>query len=99
MISLINTELITSRPLVENDDNNRFTILALAYDSGFNSKASFYRVFKLMIGMTPNSLQEINEISAAISKQPRLKYRLYFSFKFRLGNKFVIVFILTILQQ
>ncbi len=46
------------KTLVENDDNNRFTILALAYDSGFNSKASFYRVFKLMIGMTPTAYRK-----------------------------------------
>jgi AraC-like DNA-binding protein len=33
--------------------NNNFTILAIAYDSGFNSKTTFNSIFKSQIGMTP----------------------------------------------
>ncbi len=34
-------------------DNNRFKIIALAYQSGFNSKSTFYNLFKKMEGITP----------------------------------------------
>jgi AraC-like DNA-binding protein len=37
------------------------TLLALALDSGFNSKASFNRVFKKMTGMTPR--QYVGQVS------------------------------------
>lgn len=35
-------------------ENNNFSILALAFDSGFNSKSSFNNVFKKHKGMTPS---------------------------------------------
>ena len=35
-------------------NNNRFTVLAIAYDCGFNSKASFNRIFKQETGFTPS---------------------------------------------
>lgn len=34
-------------------ENAKYTILGLAYDVGFNSKASFYRAFKKVEGKTP----------------------------------------------
>ncbi len=34
--------------------NQQFTLLAIALDSGFNSKASFNRIFKKHTGMTPS---------------------------------------------
>jgi len=34
-------------------ENNNLTLISLAYDSGFNSKATFNRVFKQMTEMTP----------------------------------------------
>jgi AraC-like DNA-binding protein len=34
--------------------NNSFTILAIAYDSGFNSKTTFNAIFKSVTGMTPS---------------------------------------------
>ncbi|HOF20799.1 MAG TPA: AraC family transcriptional regulator [Bacteroidales bacterium] len=38
--------------------NNNFTILAIAFDAGFNSKATFNSIFKLQTGMTPSEYRE-----------------------------------------
>ena len=38
---------------IQNKEYTNKTLLAIAFDSGFNSKASFNRVFKNMTGMTP----------------------------------------------
>lgn len=35
-----------------------YTILAIAYDSGFNSKSAFNKVFKDVMGMTPSEYRE-----------------------------------------
>lgn len=35
-------------------NEQRFTVLAIAFDCGFNSKASFNRIFKQKTGMTPS---------------------------------------------
>ena len=37
------------------------TILAIAYESGFNSKASFNRIFKSLMSMTPNEYKKKND--------------------------------------
>jgi AraC-like DNA-binding protein len=34
-------------------DNRKFTIMASAYESGFNSKSTFYRIFKEYTKLTP----------------------------------------------
>ncbi len=39
-------------------ENANFSIIALAYDCGFNSKATFNRVFKNMTGTTPSEYQK-----------------------------------------
>ncbi len=36
------------------EDFSKYTIMALAYEAGFNSKATFYRNFKAIKGMSPN---------------------------------------------
>lgn len=41
------------RRLVERDEHRGWSVLDLAYESGFNSKAVFYRVFKEEHGVTP----------------------------------------------
>lgn len=38
---------------IEEGGSEKLTLLAIAYDSGFNSKATFNRVFKQQVGMTP----------------------------------------------
>lgn len=35
------------------EQNKRFTLLGLAFDSGFNSQASFYRIFREVTGLSP----------------------------------------------
>lgn len=37
------------------------SILSLAFDSGFNSEASFYRIFKKHVGMTPTQYVKSNQ--------------------------------------
>ncbi|MDZ7796667.1 MAG: helix-turn-helix domain-containing protein [Candidatus Marinimicrobia bacterium] len=38
--------------------NDRFTILAVGYDSGFNSKTSFNTLFKKHVGLTPSEYRK-----------------------------------------
>lgn len=38
--------------------NNNYTILAIAYDSGFNSKTTFNSIFKSQTGMTPSKYRK-----------------------------------------
>lgn len=39
---------------LEDEDSSNYTLLAIAMDSGFNSKSSFNRVFKQITGETPS---------------------------------------------
>lgn len=39
-----------------------YTILAIALDTGFNSSASFYRIFKNHTGLTPSQYIKRNKI-------------------------------------
>ncbi len=41
------------KKLVSQSSNQKYTLMAIAYDSGFNSKASFNRNFKKYTGLTP----------------------------------------------
>lgn len=49
------------KQLVAQPENQKFTLLALAYECGFNSKASFNRNFKKVTGLSPTEyLKSIN---------------------------------------
>lgn len=37
----------------QNGDVDKYTIMSIAYDAGFQSKASFYRIFKQKLGVSP----------------------------------------------
>jgi AraC-like DNA-binding protein len=51
----INTLRIEAfKEMVANPNNQKYTLLALAYDCGFNSKTSFNRHFKKMTGFSPS---------------------------------------------
>lgn len=43
--------------LVNDQANDRFTLLSLAFDSGFNSKSSFNRAVKKHLGISPSELK------------------------------------------
>jgi AraC-like DNA-binding protein len=42
------------KALMTDPKNKNYKLISLAYDAGFNSKASFNRIFKQMTGMTPS---------------------------------------------
>ncbi len=44
--------------LLDDPDNERRTVLELAYEAGFSSKATFYRYFRARMGMTPKAYRE-----------------------------------------
>jgi len=53
--SLINSYRVeTVKKKLEDPSQRRFTIMAAAYESGFNSKSAFYRIFKEYTGLTPS---------------------------------------------
>jgi len=43
---------------------NHFTVMAIAHDSGFNSKTAFYSAFKKNVGGTPNQFRKKEQLSA-----------------------------------
>ncbi|MDW3195039.1 MAG: helix-turn-helix domain-containing protein [Cytophagales bacterium] len=46
-------------------ENKHLTLLALAYEVGFNSKASFNRIFKKNTGLTPSQFLRQKEVSTS----------------------------------
>jgi len=46
------------KELIKQDVSKQFTILALAYESGFNSKSTFNAIFKKLTGLTPTEFRK-----------------------------------------
>lgn len=46
------------KELMQKDKQKQFTILALAFDSGFNSKSTFNSLFKKFTGLTPSEYRK-----------------------------------------
>jgi AraC-like DNA-binding protein len=42
-----------SKEILSNKDYKNYTIVAIGLESGFNSKSTFYKVFKKIVGCTP----------------------------------------------
>ncbi|MGB3078535.1 MAG: helix-turn-helix domain-containing protein [Saprospiraceae bacterium] len=57
-------EFIKRKSLAE---NQKFTILALAYDCGFNSKSSFNRHFKKVTGKSPSEYFQLQDSEAILN--------------------------------
>ncbi len=53
--------ILEFKRLVNADDKSRFTLIAMAEKSGFNSKTSFFRTFKKITGITPNEYIKLSE--------------------------------------
>jgi AraC-like DNA-binding protein len=47
--------------MLKNTAFKNYRIEAIAYDSGFKSKASFNRVFKNITGITPSEFKKTNK--------------------------------------
>ena len=45
--------------LLSNSKYNQFTILAIGYEAGFNSKSSYYNSFKKIEGVTPSEFRNL----------------------------------------
>jgi len=57
--NFINTyRVLEAQKLMEDHRSNTMKILAIAFESGFQSKTSFNRVFKLHTGMTPSEFRK-----------------------------------------
>lgn len=47
-----------AKKIMANSEGRKYKLLSVAYDSGFKSKSSFYRVFKKHTGKTPTEYKE-----------------------------------------
>lgn len=52
------------KELLSDPANNRYKIISLAYDSGFNSKSTFYTLFRKYEGITPAQFRQKNQRKA-----------------------------------
>ena len=60
--NLINTYRVNEfKDKIKLSDNKKYTLIGLAYECGFPSKASFNRVFKKQTGMAPSKYKILHE--------------------------------------
>ena len=52
-----------AKELLLSDDSKKYTILALAFEVGFNSKTTFYNAFKKHTNQTPSEFKKMNQVS------------------------------------
>ncbi|OSY88058.1 hypothetical protein WH52_08500 [Tenacibaculum holothuriorum] len=57
------------KEVISNGNSEKLTLLAIAFDSGFNSKATFNRVFKQQEGITPLQFKKSIEKSLIASSE------------------------------
>jgi AraC-like DNA-binding protein len=50
------------KELLRHPENRKYSILGLSQEVGFSSKASFYRAFKKVTGVTPSDYLKSNEL-------------------------------------
>ena len=50
--------VLHAQNLLTQQNNERFTMYSIAFDSGFNSESSFYKIFKDQTGITPKQYQD-----------------------------------------
>lgn len=50
-----------AQKMLTDKDAAKYTMYAIAYDSGFNSESTFYSVFKQQTGVTPKQYQDSNK--------------------------------------
>lgn len=50
------------KKMLRNEEYNRYTILAIGLEAGFNSKSSFNSVFKKLTGVTPSEYKKLTGI-------------------------------------
>ena len=56
-----------SKQLLENPKNEKYTIISIAYISGFSSKSCFYKAFRKQTGMTPREyLKKIKSLQSTV---------------------------------
>jgi AraC-like DNA-binding protein len=47
------------------NDSGKFSLIAIAFDSGFNSKSSFNTIFKKLTGVTPSQFR--NQMASSVN--------------------------------
>jgi AraC-like DNA-binding protein len=58
------------KKLLADEDYSKYTLTAIAFEAGFNSKSSFNSVFKRTTGMTPSQYKEAQQRELAANNRP-----------------------------
>ena len=52
-----------AKNLIDNEDFNKYTVVSIGLESGFNSKSTFYKAFRKFTGVTPTEYKNLNNSS------------------------------------